>query len=239
MKVNKFCNMMVVPVNKRPMRRAWFFTSYFISDLLELPPLATHMVWRREKRTSKDTAPMIVGLVLFERTVRVNKLLRIPGIHCAGPTKSFESGFAYFSTVSSKVVSQVHVLGPVEELGLDVPSYENLYTPEQEAERDMRRLIELVDQGNSLRDVYMLEPVKALKWHSFLELMLKEKTESYFSNTPPPQQGESVWHRCYIEIRVAIVLCHKIGVFYVLMKAFFPFFSLFVYFDMMLLIIKP
>lgn len=174
MEVERFCDM--VPVSKQAMRKAWFFISYFASDELELPPQAIYMVWRREKRTPEDTAPMIVGLIQFGRTVRENKLIKIPGIHSAGPTKSFEYGFAYFSTVSWKVTSQVHVLGPIEELDLEIPFYQNLCMSEQEiAEEDMKKLLALVDQKDSLMDLYIINPSLALKWHSFLELAFKQK----------------------------------------------------------------
>lgn len=174
MEVNRFCDM--VPISKQAMRKTWFFTSYFASDELELPPQAIYMVWRREKRTSDDTTPMIVGLVQFERTVRENKLAKIPGVHSAGPVKSFEYGLTYFSSVSWKVASQVHVLDPLRKLDLEVPFYQNLSISDQEtAENDMKRLLELVNHTNSVMDVYMIEPFKALKWHSFLELAFKEK----------------------------------------------------------------
>ena len=175
MEVDRFCDM--IPINKRSMRRSWFFISYSASDDLDLPPQATHMVWRREKRSPDDTAPMIVGLVLFERTVRENKLINISGIYSAGPTKSFRHGFTYFTSFTWKVASQVHVLGPIEELNLEIPFYHNLHIPEQEAEEDIKKLLKLVEQGNSIMDVYRMEPAKALKWHSFLQLAFEEKSQ--------------------------------------------------------------
>jgi hypothetical protein len=181
MEVDRFCDM--VPINKKAMRKAWFFISYFASDELKLPPQAVYMVWRREKRIIDDTAPMIVGLVQFERTVRENKLTKISGIYSAGPTKSFEHGFTYFNAVSWKVVSQLHVLGPIYELNLEVPFYHHLCISEQITKDEVEKLLALVKKGKSLMDVYKMEPAKALKWHSFLELAFNEKSEKVVQST--------------------------------------------------------
>lgn len=183
MEIDRFCDM--IPISKKAMRKTWFFTSYYISDDLDLPLQAIYMVWRREKRTPDDTTPMIVGLVQFERTVRENKLIKIPGIVSVGPTKSFEYGFKYFNTLSWKVASQVHVLGPIKDLNLTIPFYPNLKTAEQVAEDDLKGLLSLVDQGNTLMDIYLSEPIKASRWHTFLELAFKEKNPktSKYTNT--------------------------------------------------------